>query len=449
MNNFPLWLQCIHNISAGFIIVVFGSIIVNLRPNWRKVLIITLFYAIISVYVESLPLPFGFRSVSTLIIISTISMVFLNLRFYRTMIAILIGITAQYLLDGLTIPIIVKLAHINIQQPPDLAAMLLQFLPQLSIACLVIFLCIHYDFHLFDFSEKNQEGARLTSVKRERLVYGLYVCILIFVVFEMIYNLNDFGYFLENGINTVDLHILDWISNVTVVAAILIVSFVLKQLLELSEKESEYIIQKSYLETLEELHTAIRAQQHDLINHFQTLYGFLQLQNTQEATRYLESLLGNTPVLRSYAASGSVPLSALFYIKAGVAIDWNIDFDLDIRIKLNHLNLPPYELNRMVGNLINNAFDAVACQELPNRWVKIKVDQNAIYFIIEICNYGNLSDDTIKKMMSKGFTTKDKEHDGLGLFIVKNLAEKYEGKLLVHSQNSTITMSLLLPRMET
>lgn len=445
MTDFPWWIQCIENIAHGLITVSLGILLLNLRPGWRRALIIAFFFAIFSLYLESLPLVFGLRIVIILVMTSAVSMVLLNLNIFQSMLVILLGITVDYLLDGATIPLITSFFHTSFRQASPGQIMLL-LLIQLMIAALGIYLCIHKNIYLLDLGKQYSRYSPRISSQREKLILGLYVCILFFIVFEMMYNLSDFGYYLDKSILQLDLKVLDWISNLTVIAAVVITSVLLKQLLELSEKESEYAIQKSYLDTLEELHTAVRAQQHDLINHFQTLYGFLQLQHTREATRYLESLIGDTPVLKSYVASGSVPLSVLFYIKSGLAIELGINFHLDIRAQINNLNLPPYELNRMLGNLINNAFDAAANQKLENRWVKVKVDQTDSYYVFEISNYGTLSTETCRNMLKKGFTTKNKNHSGLGLHIVKELVEQYEGRLVIKPQNNIVTVSVFLPR---
>lgn len=44
-----------------------------------------------------------------------------------------------------------------------------------------------------------------------------------------------------------------------------------------------------------------------------------------------------------------------------------------------------------------------------------------------------------------GFTTKKEGHSGLGLYIVTDLVNKYNGRLSINSEKDTVTVALSLP----
>jgi two-component system, LytTR family, sensor histidine kinase AgrC len=443
LDTLTLLLHFTQYMIGGLIVVSLGTILVNIPPDWKKILSAALFYAVSSLYLDSLPLVFGLGTLITVLLVSCVAMVIWFLPFFQAVISVLVGVTVHYLLDGAVVPIVIDVFHINAALPtPEQFVWL--FIPQFLIAVLIVYLCHHFDIYMMDFEKPDTLADHPMSGLRDKLVFALYAFILILIIFEMIYNLSDFGYSFEDSIQAVNIRVLDWISNILVISALIIVSILLKHLLLLSEKESEYLVQKSYAETLEELYTAVRAQQHDLINHFQTLYGFLQLHYTEEALHYLESLMGSTPVLKRIADSGSIPLSSLFYIKSGLAMEANICFDLDIRATVENINIPSYELNRVIGNLINNAFEAVADQIVDNRWVTVKIEQDDLGYIFEVSNYGSLSEEMREMVLEKGFSTKNQ--NGLGLFIVKGLMQKYQGQLDIYSKDNQITITLRLPK---
>lgn len=436
-------MQLIHNLADGVIIVLFGMVMIGLKPTIKRLISVALIFAVFSLYVTTLSLPFGVGPIFTLIMTSATAMVSWYVVFFRAAIAITMGMTLQFLLDGALIPILTAIMNVSIQTATPIQSAAL-FLPQFAVGLLIVYLCIRFDFSMLGFIVPSDTELFLSKSK-ENLILGLYLCILIFILFEMIYNLSDFGYYVDPSIIAVPVKVLDWISNITVVAAILMVSFLIKQLLDLNQRENEYLFQKSYLETLDELHTAIGAQHHDLVNHYQTIYGFLQLGYNDEATRYVESLIGDTPVLRAFTGLGNVPLSALFYIKIGLAKEWDIKFTLDIRTHLDSLDLPPYQLNRLVGNVINNAFEAVSTLPEEQRWVNLRVDRLGPFYYFEISNYGHMSQDTLRKITEVGFTTKKEGHSGLGLYIVSDLVNKYNGHLSISSENETVVVTLCLP----
>lgn len=446
LHNLPWFLQLLHNLADGFVIVLFGMVMIGLPPSLKRILSVALIFAAFKLYINSLALPFGVGPAVILVMSSATAMIAWYVGFFRAALAIMMGITLQFLLDGALIPILTAAMHINALTATSIQSIFL-FLPQFTLGLLLIYLCFHFDFHLLNYIVPSDTELYFSKTK-ENLILGLYLCILVFILFEMMYNLTDFGYFIDPSIISVPVKILDWISNITVIAAILMVSFLIKQLLDLNRKESEYTFQKSYSETLDELHTAIGAQHHDLVNHFQTIYGFLQLGCADEATRYIESLIGNTPIIRDFTGLGNVSLSALFYIKIGLAKEWGINFTLDIRAPVNSLSLPPYQLNRMVGNLINNAFEAVGKLPEEHRWVHLRVDRTGPFYYFEISNYGHISKDALRKITDRGFSTKKGGHSGLGLYIVSDLVNKYNGRLSINSENEKVIVTLCLPVME-
>lgn len=446
MHYLPWFLQIIHNLADGCIIVLFGMMMIGVPPSIKRLLSVVLIFAAIKMYITTLTLPFGVGPVFILVMTSATAMVAWYVGFFRAAIAIMMGITLQFLLDGVFVPIVTSVLHINVSTADPIQTLLL-FLPQLLLGLLFIYLCFRFDFRMFKYIIPSDADLYASKAK-ENLILGLYVCMLIFIMFEMMYNLTDFGYFIDPSIISVPVKILDWISNITVMAAIIMVSFLIKQLLDLNRRQSEYVFQKSYGETLDELHTAIRAQQHDLVNHYQTIYGFLQLGYADEAARYVESLIGDTPIIKSFSGLANIPLSALFYIKSGLAKEWAIDFTLDIKNPVDSLNLPPYQLNRIIGNLINNAFEAVAKLPKEHRWVNLLVKRVGPFYFFEISNYGNIKKEDLKKVTELGFTSKSDGHSGLGLYIVTHLINKYNGRLSINSDNDKVIITLSLPAAE-
>lgn len=218
------------------------------------------------------------------------------------------------------------------------------------------------------------------------------------------------------------------------------------QLIELTEKESQYIIQTSYVETIEELYTAIRGQRHDLSNHLQVLYGFLQMENLKEVQNYLETMIGESVNSNNLVDTGSPGLSALLYIKSGIALTNGISLNINVDKQINDIAIPSYELNRIVGNIINNAFDYVMKLDEEKRAVDVIISEAESYYLFQISNYGHIEEELKHKLFEKGFSTKDGEHSGLGLFIVKNMMEKYKGIVEAANKDGKVNFSLYIPK---
>ena len=90
-------------------------------------------------------------------------------------------------------------------------------------------------------------------------------------------------------------------------------------------------------------------------------------------------------------------------------------------------NLDKMQLTRVVTNLIKNATQAM--EEIENPSVEIKVTEDSNNVIITVADNGKgITDETKNKVFEPKFTTKTSGM-GLGLPMIKNIIEAYEGTI--------------------
>jgi len=107
--------------------------------------------------------------------------------------------------------------------------------------------------------------------------------------------------------------------------------------------------------------------------------------------------------------------------------------------------ISPYELNRILGNLIGNSFDHVSNlgEDMKKVWLRISREDN--YYLFEVANYGHIDDDLATKIFDKGVTSKTGNHAGLGLSIVRGLVNQYGGKIIFSNEHDKVIFSVYLP----
>lgn len=96
------------------------------------------------------------------------------------------------------------------------------------------------------------------------------------------------------------------------------------------------------------------------------------------------------------------------------------------------LNIDPNLLNRVLTNLIKNAFQSVPEKRIPNIIVKIRHDIRMVYFII-IDNGNGIPEKIQPKIFTPQFSTKT-SGSGLGLAITKKIIEEYDGNISFFSE---------------
>lgn len=440
----PLWIQLIHGFFTGCLSAGMGLVLVNIRPQLRKLLLTGLLYDIGVLLIWSIRTSFQIRFLTlTLFLLLTVNFIW-RLGLFRSLITIALGTLVLILGESIFVPFLLRLFEININQIMDTNIILFLPFPQIILTILLIVICVKGKFHLFNFSKYVKYESFILTGKRYKLVLGLVSTVVILLILQILCNITVYT---MRGFNSLPLNMVGYFSNIIIILVCISIALLVIQLLELTEKESKYEIQTSYLETIEELYAAIRGQQHDLVNHLQVLYGFLQMGNVKEVEQYLITLMGESVNSHNLIDTGNPGLSALLYIKSGIALANDIDFRININNKITNINVPSYELNRIVGNIINNAFDHVMkLEDRAKRVVQFQVNETEQAYCFEISNFGNIDEAIKSRLFERGFSTKEGEHSGLGLYIVKNLVNRCEGFLEVLNREQQVVFSIHLPQ---
>ncbi|MBU7007273.1 sensor histidine kinase [Phosphitispora fastidiosa] len=222
--------------------------------------------------------------------------------------------------------------------------------------------------------------------------------------------------------------------------------FLVKRLFTLSEQETITETQEAFIDNINKLFTTIRGQRHDFIHHVQVIYSMLQNDQLQEAKSYMENLLGEIQSVSRVIKVKDPVLSALFNTKTAVAERLNIILDVRQETPLEGLKLKPYEVVKILGNLIDNALEAVADEPPEFRTVKVSLKKFSFVFIFEVVNQRPLIDPLdIDKLFEPNYTTK-KNHSGLGLAVVKQIVDQIGGEIIVKSSEEKGTsFSVIIP----
>lgn len=105
---------------------------------------------------------------------------------------------------------------------------------------------------------------------------------------------------------------------------------------------------------------------------------------------------------------------------------------IDEEIDLNSLAISEYDLHKILSNIIKNALTAIDDNGLI--FIKTYKIFNSVY--VSVKNNGpQIDPEIIDSIFDLGFTTKsnEKEENGYGLYIVKELVEENNGKIYVNS----------------
>lgn len=192
----------------------------------------------------------------------------------------------------------------------------------------------------------------------------------------------------------------------------------------------------------------IRQRQHDFKNHLTTIYGMIIIYEERDLKinlkKYLESLQNSFSEIDEYIQLENRLLTAITYMKFGEAKRNNIHFQYSIDSGAIKFPLKDYELSEVLNNLIDNAFDAVHDMEPHQRNVYLKITESESEKSISISNTKPvLIEKNISNIFKKGFSTKMATGHGFGLYTVKKLVQKYNGKIEISLENEHFTIRII------
>ncbi|MDF2670976.1 MAG: hypothetical protein K0R67_3282, partial [Paenibacillus sp.] len=205
--------------------------------------------------------------------------------------------------------------------------------------------------------------------------------------------------------------------------------------------------QDLYIEDINRMFTTVRGQRHDFLNHVQVISSFVRMDKKEELQKYTQELVGEISEINEIMSIDNPALAALIQAKCAMAISRKIQFNYDCtRLDSSTLGIKSIDLIKILGNLLDNAFDEAQALSPEERIVTLECKTEMGSLIIFVNNKGSyITENARKKIFETGFSTKTGEHRGLGLTIVKERTEFYRGSIDVqssHGEGTSFTIKI-------
>ena len=222
--------------------------------------------------------------------------------------------------------------------------------------------------------------------------------------------------------------------------------FVVKDIRSLNEHNTEYSMLKNTLGQLEDLNKTLRGQRHDFMNHLQVVYSLMEMEEYFEATGYIEKVFKDIQRINKVLKTSNPAVNALLQAKILYGEKRGIKTEISITSSLEDLKVPAWEFCRVLGNIIDNAIYALQ-ERGENRIIKIELFEDLKAYGFRIKNNGpRIREEWINKIFDAGVTTKGEQGEGMGLSIVKDILQKYEGDIEIFSDNEATIFEGWIPR---
>lgn len=207
----------------------------------------------------------------------------------------------------------------------------------------------------------------------------------------------------------------------------LIHSFQLNMKLSILEQEAHF--QNQYVQEAKERYEKTQSIRHDLKNHLTIVQGFLEKDNVEQAQKYLYDIEILASDLSFSCHTNNPVLDILIENKLGLAKNKNIDISCFLKLPYP-CSIPDIDFCIILSNALDNAISA--CEKVSNthkKYIEISGKKQGDFFLIEVKN---------------SYNNNSCYKEGIGLSNIKAVAEKYNGTIHIHTENTCFCLTVLL-----
>ncbi len=193
------------------------------------------------------------------------------------------------------------------------------------------------------------------------------------------------------------------------------------------------------LDAVQLMSTALRAQRHEFANRLHLLNGLLHSGHTEEATQYLEELLGSGPLGSALPGIDTIRdafLQAFLAAKSTAAREAGVTLRIGENTWVPARLALPVDVTTVLGNLLDNAIDAARSAGTNDGIVEVELLQdNSTLHITVADNGAGVSPDFVEHLFTEGRSTKPESGipggRGIGLALSRQVARGLGGDLLL------------------
>ncbi|MDA8233442.1 MAG: Spo0B domain-containing protein [Clostridia bacterium] len=217
--------------------------------------------------------------------------------------------------------------------------------------------------------------------------------------------------------------------------------WLIRTIMEMAAKEVQAEANEARLEESLEFIEVLRSHRHDYLNHLQVISGLLDLGMNDRAKQYIWELAKDIKEEKGLQLADHAEINALLVKKWALAEVNKVAVSLEVTADLRSMTIPSYDLTRILGNLIENAIQATTQVDESQRKVEVGIHEDPTKWIFIVFNQLPIIPlEMQQRVFERGFSTKGTEGRGLGLDIVCNLLEKYNGTIDLVSKDGLGTV---------
>lgn len=288
------------------------------------------------------------------------------------------------------------------------------------------------------YSKVNLSNKNLTfeNVSNVVLIYFILTCSAYAVIFKIVWDY-------DNAIILSNFFFVSLVFCILVIAQVLIYLYFVKVI---REKEALKVTNE-YNTVIDEIVQEIKQRQHDFVNYKNSIKGMVEVLDEKDLRRAIRNYMKDEDMydtkINELIYIDNVVIRSIVYRNMCRAKKHEITFKYEIENNVLDNILSYNELSNVLNNLLNNAFDEVTKKECSKRYIEIKIfNENKESHLVVKNQVVNPSDINLDEIFMRGYSTKNTDTRGYGLYNVQQIVNLHKGYIKINIDCNEINFDI-------
>lgn len=202
----------------------------------------------------------------------------------------------------------------------------------------------------------------------------------------------------------------------------------------------QYVSEQKRIKEIKQLYEEIHSIRHDLKNHLICIDLLAKQGKYNEISDYIQKFSKEiNNIEKNFLFTGNDVLDAILNTKISLAEQEGIRCTAEINCGV--IPLEQWDISVLIGNLLDNAYEAARQAEEKNIYVRIVLQGNYVHFCVE----NTIASSVLAKNPDLKTSKNNKSIHGLGTKNVRRIVEKYGGILDYHEEGNIFSCDILFP----
>lgn len=220
--------------------------------------------------------------------------------------------------------------------------------------------------------------------------------------------------------------------------------FFLRNAINNKYERMQFFLDKQYQKDLLSFYSIIRSQRHDFNFHLTAMYGLIQNKRYDECKVYIDGMVKDAYEINDLLPLHHPAIGAMLNAFKELAAEKGVKINYYILDDLRNMPCSVYEMNKILGNLIQNAIDEYENANDTHKAIEVEIKSEKMNLVIVVGNSTSVMEENLNRIFQIGFSTKP-AHEGLGLPTVQKIISKYKGVIYPELEEGFISFIVKIP----